>query len=185
VPADKAPRVASYVRTLRKELLRLSHACGVEHPALLASGRIEFLQPDGTARDLREVFGYEEGWGRRLPPRTARRSGASWAQGTPRSSERPSRWPGGHHEASALSSGLRMADERPVDLSPSWLLASLIVGTIGLGLFLFGKKQLRFPQLLVGLGLMIESAFVPNWGWMVAIAAAALGGLWFALRAGL
>jgi len=63
-PKEKAPRVANYVRTLRKELLRLSHACGVEHPALLGSSRIEFLQPDGASSDLLEVFDYEEGWGR-------------------------------------------------------------------------------------------------------------------------
>ena len=64
VPVEKGPRLANYVRTLRKELLRLSHACGVEHPALLASGRIEFLQPDGNARSLRRVFGYQDAWGR-------------------------------------------------------------------------------------------------------------------------
>ena len=51
-----------------------------------------------------------------------------------------------------------------MDLSPGWLFASLAVSTVGLGLFLYGKKQTRLPQFLVGLALLIESVSVPSLG---------------------
>lgn len=72
-----------------------------------------------------------------------------------------------------------------MDLSPAWLLSSLLVSTLGLGLFLYGKKQTRLPQLLAGLALLLESAFVPTPAWMLASAGIALGVLWAAVRSGL
>jgi glutamate synthase (ferredoxin) len=65
-PTDKAARLANYIITLRKELLRLSHACGVEHPALLTAKHIEILDGQYGSRPLLEVFGYEDGW--EVPP---------------------------------------------------------------------------------------------------------------------
>jgi hypothetical protein len=65
------------------------------------------------------------------------------------------------------------------------LLASLLVSTIGLGLFVYGKKQTRMPQLGAGLAMMIFPMFVASTGWMLAVASAVLGGLWLALRMGL
>jgi glutamate synthase domain-containing protein 2 len=62
VPTDKAARLANYVMTLRKELLRLSRACGVEHPGLLSADHMEILDGSFGSRPLREVFGYERGW---------------------------------------------------------------------------------------------------------------------------
>jgi glutamate synthase domain-containing protein 2 len=61
-PTDKAARLANYVITLRKELIRLSHACGVDHPALLSADHMEILDGEFGSRPLREVFGYERGW---------------------------------------------------------------------------------------------------------------------------
>ena len=61
-PTDKATRFASYVATLRKELLRLSHACGVDHPGLLDSDHMEMLDGQFGSRPLRDVFGYRPGW---------------------------------------------------------------------------------------------------------------------------
>lgn len=72
-----------------------------------------------------------------------------------------------------------------MNFSTGWLLASLLVGTLGTGFFLYGKKQTRLPQLVTGLALMAESALVPSWIWMLAGAALLLVGLWVALRAGL
>jgi len=72
-----------------------------------------------------------------------------------------------------------------VNLSPDWLIASFFVSTIGFGLFLYGKKQTRIPQLLTGLALMIYPSFVASPLWMSLIAAGLLGGLWFGTRAGL
>lgn len=61
-PTNKAVRMARYVGTLRKELLRLSHACGVDHPGLLDSDHMEMLDGGFGSRSLREVFGYQKGW---------------------------------------------------------------------------------------------------------------------------
>ncbi|HSM04889.1 MAG TPA: FMN-binding glutamate synthase family protein [Longimicrobiales bacterium] len=61
-PTDKATRLAWYVATLRKELLRLSHACGVDHPGLLDSDHMEMLDGRFGSRPLRDVFGYRPGW---------------------------------------------------------------------------------------------------------------------------
>ena len=62
VPTDKAARFANYVVTLRKELRRLSHACGVVHPGLLTSDHMEILDGKFGSRPLYQVFGYEPGW---------------------------------------------------------------------------------------------------------------------------
>ena len=62
-PTSKAARLANYVRTLRKELLRLSRACGVEHPTLVTSDHIEILDDRFGAMPARELFGYEAAWG--------------------------------------------------------------------------------------------------------------------------
>jgi glutamate synthase domain-containing protein 2 len=62
VPTDKAGRMANYVMTLRKELLRLSHACGVDHPGFLTSDHMEILDGSFRSRPLYEVFHYEPGW---------------------------------------------------------------------------------------------------------------------------
>jgi len=55
-PTDKAARLANYVVTLRKELTRLSHACGVEHPGLLTADHMEILDESFGSRPIREVF---------------------------------------------------------------------------------------------------------------------------------
>ena len=61
-PTHKAARLANYVITLRKELTRLSHACGVDHPGLLTADHMEILDGAFGSRPLREVFGYQPGW---------------------------------------------------------------------------------------------------------------------------
>lgn len=72
-----------------------------------------------------------------------------------------------------------------MNLSPVWLVSSLFVSSVGLGLFLYGKKQTRLPQLLAGIALLLESVFVPTPAWMFASAGLALGLLCVAVRAGL
>lgn len=61
-PTHKAARLANYIITLRKELTRLSRACGVTHPALLTADHMEILDAQFGSRTLREVFGYQAGW---------------------------------------------------------------------------------------------------------------------------
>jgi hypothetical protein len=64
------------------------------------------------------------------------------------------------------------------------LFASLIIGAIGLGMFLYGKRQKRLPQMLSGLVLMVFPYFVSGILPMVAIAATLIGLTWLATRAG-
>ena len=72
-----------------------------------------------------------------------------------------------------------------MDLSTGWLVSSSIVGAIGLGLFVYGKKQLRIPPLAVGLALMVFPYFVASPLWIGVGAGVLVGGLWLATRAGL
>jgi len=62
-PTLKSVRCARYLASLRFELLRLSRACGVEHPALVTLDQIELLQDRWESIPLRQVVGYEDGWG--------------------------------------------------------------------------------------------------------------------------
>lgn len=60
---SKARRAAVYLRTLRKELLKVSSAVGVAHPGLITTGDIEIMNGDYDARSLASVYGYKDGWG--------------------------------------------------------------------------------------------------------------------------
>ncbi|GAB3347336.1 FMN-binding glutamate synthase family protein [Modestobacter lapidis] len=62
-PALKSVRAANYVKTLRRDLVKVAEACGVEHPGLIASGAVEVLDGRTAATPLHEVYGYESGWG--------------------------------------------------------------------------------------------------------------------------
>ncbi|MGE3179171.1 MAG: glutamate synthase-related protein [Vicinamibacterales bacterium] len=62
-PASKAARLANYVVTLRKEVLAVSHACGVVHPALLTADHLELLDSHFGSKTLAELFGYGRGFG--------------------------------------------------------------------------------------------------------------------------
>ncbi|WP_100835788.1 FMN-binding glutamate synthase family protein [Kitasatospora fiedleri] len=66
-PVSKAARAAAYLRTLRRELTKVSAALGVAHPSLITPDDIEVLNGDYEARTLGAVYGYKEGWGRLGP----------------------------------------------------------------------------------------------------------------------
>jgi glutamate synthase domain-containing protein 2 len=59
-PDLKAPRLANYIRVLRKELLRLSRACGHPHPALVGASQLEIVDGAFKAESLSSVLGYTE-----------------------------------------------------------------------------------------------------------------------------
>lgn len=59
-PEDKAARMANYVLTLRKEILMLTHSCGVLHPGLVTGDHIEILDGRFGARNIDELFGYDQ-----------------------------------------------------------------------------------------------------------------------------
>jgi glutamate synthase domain-containing protein 2 len=62
-PSLKAVRAANYIQTLRRDLLRVAEAVGVEHPGLIDIDDIDILNGDETATTLREKFDYQPGWG--------------------------------------------------------------------------------------------------------------------------
>ncbi len=62
-PTIKSARLANYVLTLRKELLRLSRACGLTHPAWVSLDHLEVLDDQLGSKNLYELFGYRPGFG--------------------------------------------------------------------------------------------------------------------------
>ena len=77
-----------------------------------------------------------------------------------------------------------MIDKIDVDLSADGMLASLLVGAIGMGFFLYGKRQERFPQLIGGIALMMYPYFVAGAGQVLVIGAAIIVGMVLAVGAG-
>ena len=71
-----------------------------------------------------------------------------------------------------------------MSLDPTLLFLSLIPGGIGFVLFVYGKKQGRWPHLVAGLLLMAYPYFTQDITSMTAVGAAIGGGLWLALRQG-
>lgn len=62
-PKQKSARLANYLATLRKEILRVSWACGVAHPALLTFRHIDILDGKLGRLSPRDIFQYEDDWG--------------------------------------------------------------------------------------------------------------------------
>ncbi len=71
-----------------------------------------------------------------------------------------------------------------MSLDPGSLFLSLLISVVGLGFFIYGKKQRRAPQLVAGVVLMGYSYFVSSVVWMLVIAAAVLAALWSVVRLG-
>ena len=67
----------------------------------------------------------------------------------------------------------------------SALIVGLIVGSVGLGLFLYGRKQRRAPQMVVGLVMMLFPYFVSSVPVTAAVAVALAGLLWFLVNRGM
>ncbi|MPV38431.1 FMN-binding glutamate synthase family protein [Georgenia subflava] len=62
-PTIKSVRLAGYVRTLRRDLLKVAESCGVLHPGLIDIDDVEILEGNLHGRPLRDVVGYRPGWG--------------------------------------------------------------------------------------------------------------------------
>lgn len=71
-----------------------------------------------------------------------------------------------------------------MSFEPTWLFLSLIPGGVGFVLFVYGKKQERWPQLVAGLLLLVYPYFTESLWSLVGIGAAIGAGLWMALRLG-
>lgn len=83
-----------------------------------------------------------------------------------------------------LKPGSRPVDGRGMELTAGALCAMLVISSIGFALFVYGKKQVRVPQLVAGVLLMGFPYFVADALWMSGIATALLAGLWLGCRAG-
>lgn len=64
-------------------------------------------------------------------------------------------------------------------MNEAWLLWGLLFGSIGLGFFIYGKKQRAVVPLVCGLALMIYPYFVANTVWLVIIGAVLMVIPWF------
>jgi glutamate synthase (ferredoxin) len=86
-PSSKAVRCANYVKSLRRDLLKVAEAVGVPHPALITVDDIDLLDGTRTRQTLRDLYGYPEGMGVPSPElaRAAARlmSGADPVEDTP------------------------------------------------------------------------------------------------------
>lgn len=69
-------------------------------------------------------------------------------------------------------------------LDPTWLFLSLIPGGIGFVLFVYGKKQDRWPQLVAGLALMGYPYLTPGVPALVGVGVLISVALWTAIRLG-
>ena len=71
-----------------------------------------------------------------------------------------------------------------MSLDPMWLFVSLIPAGLGFILFVYGKKQERWPQLIAGLVFMIYPYFTSSLGSLVGVGVAVVLALWFVVRLG-
>ena len=69
-----------------------------------------------------------------------------------------------------------------MDFDADTLIASLVIGGIGTVSFIYGKRQSRVPQMVVGLALVVYPYFVSNIFLMIGIAVALLAALWASIR---
>ena len=69
-------------------------------------------------------------------------------------------------------------------MDPTWLLLSLVPGGIGFVLFVYGKKQGRWPQLVGGLLFMIYPYFTPTLASLIGVGVALGFGVWVLVRGG-
>jgi len=63
VPDAKAVRVANYIKALRRDLVKVAEACGVEHPGLITTDSVEILTGRTGSTPLHEIYGYKPGMG--------------------------------------------------------------------------------------------------------------------------
>lgn len=71
-----------------------------------------------------------------------------------------------------------------MDFSPNSMMVSLVAGIVGLGLFRYGKKEERLPQLIGGMAMMAYPMFVTGAGSMLAVGAGIVAAIVLAVGAG-
>jgi hypothetical protein len=71
-----------------------------------------------------------------------------------------------------------------MNLEPTWLFLSLIPGGVGFVLFVYGRKEQRWPQLAAGLALLIYPYFTDSVLGLVGVGLAIGASLFVAVRLG-
>jgi glutamate synthase (ferredoxin) len=61
-PESKAVRCANYIKSLRRDLLKVSEAIGVAHPGLITVDDVDLVDGNRHSSSLREIFEYDDGW---------------------------------------------------------------------------------------------------------------------------
>lgn len=59
----KSVRAANYIRSVRRDLLKVSEAVGVVHPGLITPWDVDILTGQRSTEALHDVYGYEDDWG--------------------------------------------------------------------------------------------------------------------------
>jgi glutamate synthase domain-containing protein 2 len=62
-PTLKSVRLANYVKTMRRDLLKVSEAVGVDHPGLITADDIDVIDGLHEGASVREIHGYPAGCG--------------------------------------------------------------------------------------------------------------------------
>jgi hypothetical protein len=71
-----------------------------------------------------------------------------------------------------------------MNIDPTWIFLSLIPGGLGFVLFVYGKKQQRWPQIIAGLLLMGYPYVATTVMSMTVIGVLICAALWVAIRMG-
>ena len=71
-----------------------------------------------------------------------------------------------------------------ITIDPLWLFISLIPSGFGFVLFMYGRKQDRWPQIVSGLLLMVYPYFATTVTSLVVIGVAISAATWWAIRLG-
>jgi uncharacterized membrane protein len=83
-----------------------------------------------------------------------------------------------------MPTNIAMPTDLLAALDPWWLFLSLIPGGIGFVLFVYGKKEQRWPMIVGGLVFMVYPYFTPTVTEMVGVGVLLGVGLWLTVRAG-
>lgn len=71
-----------------------------------------------------------------------------------------------------------------INLDPAWLFLSLIPSGIGFVLFVYGKKQGRWPLIVSGIAFMAYPIFTPSVIALVVVGVVLGAGTWLAVHTG-
>ena len=71
-----------------------------------------------------------------------------------------------------------------MSFEPNALFLSIVLGFVGLALFLYGRRTARMPHIVAGLLFMVYPYFTPTIEWTFGVGVAIGAGLWWALWMG-